>query len=88
VLGGGSSSPPGTMVQEMVSIVAMVCIDIRLLLHASLTERSLLDVPCSLLWVQCGLPGPLMLIRAGVFLICMLVESLVSFSVSGKVRVG
>ena len=80
--GEGSSSPLGTMVQEIVSIATMVCADIVSLLRVSLTERSLLGVPCSLLLVWCGLPGLLMLIRAGAFLICRLVESSVSSSMS------
>ncbi len=81
--GGGSLSSPGTMVREMVSIATMVCADIALLSHVLLTERSLLGVLCLLLLVRCGLPGPLMSIRAGVFLICWLVKSSVSSLVSG-----
>ena len=81
--GGGSLSPPGTMVREIVSIATMVCADIALLSHVLLTGRSLLGVPCSLLLVQCGLSGLLMSIRTGVFLICWLVKLSVSPSVSG-----
>ena len=81
--GGGSLSPLGTMVQEIVSVATMVCADIALLLHASLTERNLLGTPCSLLLVQCGLSGLPMLIRASVFLICLSVELSISSLVSG-----
>jgi len=83
VLGGASSPSPGTMVREMVLIVVtIVCVDITLLLCELLTERSPLGVPCSILLVQCGLPGPLGSIITGVLLICALMEATDSSSVS------
>ncbi len=77
------------MVHVMVSVAAaMVCVDIGLLLCVLLIGRSLLGIPCSLLLVQCGLPGLLTLISTGMFLICRLVESSISSLVSGYVGVG
>ncbi len=55
------------MVREMISVViARVCVDIAKLQSAFV----LMGVPCWLLLSLCGLPGPLMLIIAGVLLIC------------------
>ena len=94
MLGGEGAllSPSGTMVCEMVSIVfTMVCVDIGSLLCVLLIGKSLLGVSCWILLVQCGLPRPLILIYASVFLICLSVESSVasvSPSVSEYIGVG
>ncbi len=62
--------------------VAMVCVDIRLLLCVSLTDRPI-GVSCWVSLFQCGLPELLALIVAGAFLICTLIEGIDSSSVSG-----
>ncbi len=78
--GGGSSSPPGTMVQEMTSVVvAKVCVDI---VQLPCVSRPI-GVPCWVFLSLYGLPGPLVLIIAGVLLICSLIEGTDSSSVLG-----
>ncbi len=80
LLGGGLSSPPGAMVQEMISvIVTRVCVDIVWLLRAFVCSMGVPRVFLS--W--CGLSGPLASTIAGVLLICILMEGIDLSSVSG-----
>src|SRR6266851_362287 len=83
--GSGGSSPPGTMVREMVSVfVARVCVDIAKLQFAFVRT----GVPCCSFLSQCGLPGLFASISARVLLICTSIEGVDLSSVSGYTGVG
>src|SRR6266851_7050511 len=83
--GSGGSSPPGTMVREMVSVfVAKVCVDIAKLQFAFV----LMGVPCWLLLSRYGLPGLSASTTARELLICTSIKGVDSSSVSGYVGVG